>query len=168
MITCSELKKLLSYDPLTGVFTNRVTRGRAKAGAVVGSPHVDGYLTVMLAGKNHMLRRLAWLYVTGRSPTNDIDHADGDRDNNRFTNLRAATRAENCQNATLKSNNRSGITGVWKVGLRWRARVSVEGVHTHVGYFDTKEEAEGARLAAKARLNKFQPVPRNLLSKLDL
>lgn len=161
MITQAELKQLMTYDPGTGLFTNLVTRhGRAKAGDAVGSPHITGYVSTMIAGRNYLVHRLAWLYVMGSFPPHDIDHADGDRANNRWANLRAATRAENCQNAVRRSDNNSGITGVRAVGARWRAMISVRGRHIHLGYFDTLAEAEAARLTAKAQHHEFQPVPR--------
>jgi hypothetical protein len=93
-----------------------------------------------------------------------LDHRDGVRTNNRLANLREATRSENCQNAAKRNDNTSGFTGVWPVGKRWRAKVAVDGVERHAGYFATKELAQAAYLATKAELHKFQPIPRELLT----
>lgn len=60
MITQAELKQLMTYDPGAGLFTNLVTRsGRAKAGDAVGSPHITGYVSTMIAGRNYLVHRLA-------------------------------------------------------------------------------------------------------------
>ena len=129
-------------------------------GRAVGSPHVDGYLSTMVKGKNHLLHRLAWLYVHGAWPAADIDHRDGVRSNNKLSNLREATRDENCQN-TLWPLGESGILGAVKVGSRWRSKIKIDGKVKHLGYFDTPELAGEAYLAAKADSHTFQPVPRN-------
>jgi hypothetical protein len=118
----------------------------------------------MVDGKNYQHHRLAWLYVHGAFPPADLDHRDGVRTNNRLANLREATRSENCQNAAKRNDNTSGFTGVWPVGKRWRAKVAVDGVERHAGYFATKELAQAAYLATKAELHKFQPIPRELLT----
>ncbi len=165
MLTQARLKELLKYDPETGEFTNlKSGKGRKPVGAVVGSLSPTGYWTSMVDGKNYQHHRLAWLYVHGAFPPADLDHRDGVRTNNRLANLRPATRSENCQNAGLKSNNRAGKTGIWKVGSRWRARICVESVQHHIGYYATQELAEEAYLNAKREHHKFQPVPRHLLT----
>ena len=165
MLTQARLKELLSYDPLTGEFTNiKSGKGRKPVGTVVGSAHKDGYVTSMIDGKNYLHHRLAWLYVHGYLPPADIDHRHGDRANNKLINLREAARFENCQNDALKTNNQCGITGVHRVGQRWRANITVHGHRTNLGYFSTANEAQSAYLAAKAELHNFQPIPRELLS----
>lgn len=161
MLTQARLKELLSYDPLTGNFTNlKSGKGRKPVGTVVGSPHKDGYVTSMIDGKNYMHHRLAWLYVHGVLPEADTYHRDGNRANNRLKNLRPAERYQNCQNAATRSDNLSGATGVRQVGRRWRATVSVQGRHYHVGYFGDKAQAKQAYLDAKAKHHTFQPVAR--------
>lgn len=165
MLTQARLKELLHYDPETGDFTNlKSGKGRKPVGAVVGCAHKHGYVSSMIDGKNYLHHRLAWLYVHGRFPAADTDHADGDRTNNRLANLREATRAENCQNAALKANNRCGTTGIHQVGHRWRANITVRGQRTNLGYFATMQEAQSAYLAAKSDLHKFQPVPREAMT----
>ncbi len=161
MLTQTELQALFHYDPLTGIFTALTSRrGGCRIGSVVGSPHVAGYLTVMVEGKNYLLHRLAWFYTYGVWPLNDTDHRDGVRSNNRLKNLREATRVENCQN-TLWNPGKSGYLGASKVGHRWRVQIKSGNKKHHIGYFDTPELANEAYLAAKAELHTFQPVPRN-------
>jgi len=164
MLTQARLKELLAYDPTTGEFTNlKSGRGRKPVGTVVGSPNNTGYTTSMIGGKNYLHHRLAWLYTHSVFPPTDLDHRDGVRTNNALQNLRPATRAENCQNAATRNDNRSGSPGVRRVGARWRARLSVRGVHHHLGYFPDWQSAEAARLRAKREHHEFQPTPRHSL-----
>lgn len=153
MLTQARLKELLSYDPLTGIFTNlKSGKGRKPVGAVVGCPHKDGYTTSMIDGKNYMHHRLAWLYANGVFPPNDIDHINGVRTDNRLVNLRAAERFENNQNIAK--------AGVWFEAGKWRASIHVRGVKHYLGRHEHKPTAEAAYAAAKARLHLFQPTSR--------
>jgi hypothetical protein len=82
--------------------------------------------------------------MTGQDPVNKlIDHIDGNPYNNRFNNLRLATRHQNGCNQKKHSNNTSGFKGVcWhKVIKKWQAYITVEGQRVGLGYFGTKEEA---------------------------
>src|SRR5665213_3102737 len=102
VLTQARLKKLLHYDPLTGMFTWRITHGRHdrwKAGARAGNLHKsDRRWLIRIEGIRYKAHRLAWLYMTGRWPRDQIDHKDTDSSNNVFTNLREATNAQNQQN----------------------------------------------------------------------
>lgn len=163
-VTGERLRELLHYDPETGVFTWRVGGRRARLGEAAGCVETCGYLRITIDGRQYYAHRLAWLYVTGAWPADQLDHRDGDRTNNRFDNLREATHAENGQNRTTQKNNTSGFAGVhWHLGdRRWHARIRVGGRRVHLGSFDTPEEAHAAYIEAKARLHDFQPVPRTL------
>ena len=153
MLTQARLKELLSYDPKTGVFTNlKSGKGRKPAGAVVGSPHKDGYTTSMIDGRNYMHHRLAWLYRYGVFPPNDTDHINGVRNDNRLVNLRAAERFENNQNVAARDIR-------FEAG-KWRARICVRGQRHDLGRHVRREDAETAYAAAKARLHSFQPISR--------
>ena len=83
-LSAERLKELLHYDPDTGVFTRRVSRGPARAGSVAGADTRDGYRKIHLDYKFYLMHRLAWLYTHGEFPTEFIDHIDGDRANNRI------------------------------------------------------------------------------------
>lgn len=94
MLTAERLRELLSYDPETGWFTWRVTRssnGRADAGSRAGALRSDGYRHVTVDQHKYKEHRLAWLYMTGKWPEADLDHKNNTRDDNRFSNLRAAS-----------------------------------------------------------------------------
>jgi hypothetical protein len=92
-LTATRLRELMTYDPHTGIFEWRKLVGRRKNPA--GCIDDKGYRIIRIAGRNHKAHRLAILYVQGRWPVGDTDHANGDRSDNRLVNLRAATRAEN-------------------------------------------------------------------------
>ncbi len=89
-MTQERLKELLHYDPETGIFTNRVDRGRrSKAGQRAGSRHTHGHWSIGLDGFAYLGHRLVWLYMTGVLPRTQLYHLDGDKCNNRYANLAA-------------------------------------------------------------------------------
>jgi hypothetical protein len=157
-LTAEQLRELLCYDTETGVFTRRVAsgyRGCHRAGMVLGTPS-HGYLQVSVSGRRYQAHRLAWLYVHGTWPANEIDHINGVRSDNRIANLRALTHAENGQNLRrAKSHNKSGMLGIrWRDESRqWQARICVGGKTTYLGKFSTPEEAYAAYIDAKRRLH---------------
>lgn len=162
MLTQSRLKELLHYCPVTGVFTWIVARQRARCGDAAGRINHDGYRQIGIDGKRYSTHRLAWLYMTGEWPERQIDHRNGVRDDNRWSNLREATNAENGQNRGVRSNSTSGFMGVtWskKLGM-WQAQIGIAGRVKYLGYFTTQEDAHAAYLAAKAKHHQFQPTVR--------
>lgn len=152
-ITQAELKKLLHYDPETGIFTRRIRRSNRPAGVVVGSWDMMGYLTIWCLGKSHKSHRLAWLYMTGSWPERHIDHINGVPHDNRWCNLRQAEVCENMWNARIASTNTSGIKGVcWdRLRQKWKARFRVNGRVCNVGRFETREEAADAVRKAREK-----------------
>lgn len=144
------VRGLLTYDPASGLFRWRDTRGRVRAGEVAGSIQSLGYRQIMIDGRRILSGRLAWFYVTGTWPTHEIDHANGVRDDDRFANLREATRAQNNQNRS--AFGRSRVKGAFWVERqqRWRASIKRAGSVVQIGTFDTAEAA-GAAFARAAR-----------------
>lgn len=161
-LTQERLKELLHYDPATGVFTWRVSAGGVKAGSVAGSLYSNGYRLIGVKGKYYLAHRLAWLYTTGAWPLSGIDHRNGVCDDNRFCNLREASKSENQHNRKTPVNNTSGFLGVtWHTRDRkWQAQIMVGGSTLFLGSFLTPEDAHAAYLAAKAIHHPFQPAPR--------
>lgn len=158
MITQDRLKAKLSYSPDTGLFTRAVDCGsRFKAGTESGTLS-NGYRQIQVDGKLYRAHRLAFLYMLGEYPKNDVDHIDGDRDNNKWSNLRPATRAENLRNAKIKNTNKSGFNGVcWsKSRSKWEVHVTVDCVHIFLGEFHCKLDAIAARIRANKKYN-FSP-----------
>ncbi len=160
-LTQERLKELLHYDPNTGVFTRRVNTSRGKAGTVAGSRNVcketgKVRMRVSISRVVYWQHVLAWLYMTGNWPDNEIDHKDGDSANNRFDNLRDVTRVINCQNRVRpQTDNKCGFLGVfWEKRFHvWIAKVTVGKKSIHVGSFKTPEEAHAAYVQAKRRLH---------------
>lgn len=152
MITAERLRELVTYDPKTGVFT-RLTdaRPRWKAGQETGWKHKHNrYVYVRADGKAYFAHRLAWLYMTGEWPEHDIDHIDGQIDNNAFANLRQVSETVNAQNQRRAHKGaKSGLLGVYPSGLRWRAMITVNKKTFYLGLFDKPEEAYDAYLTAK-------------------
>lgn len=164
-LTAERLRELFHYDPETGAFTWKMLtspRGGVKIGDVAGSIDTKGYRIIRIDGRDHKAHRLAWLYMIGEWPKDQVDHRNGTPADNRFANLREATRAENGQNRATSKNNTSGFTGVSWHGRdrKWRAQIRAGGRNQHLGMFASAEDAHAAYLAAKAELHPFQPIPR--------
>lgn len=162
-LTAERLRELLSYDPETGIFLWRVSLSRRVALGMTAGTLCGGYTLIRICEKAYRAHRLAWLYVHGRWPIDQLDHINGIRDDNRIANLREANNVEQQQNRAMQRNNTSGHHGVgWcKRDAKWHARIMFKGVRKSLGFFDSLEEASAAYLRAKAELHQFQPVPRS-------
>lgn len=149
-LTAERLRELLDYAPEAGIFIWRVSRGKAVAGAKAGTRSSNGYLHIGVDGRAYRAHRLAWLYVTGSWPIDQIDHINLIRTDNHWANLREATRSQNYANRRPYVTNKSGHKGVswFKRDGRWRAAIVVNRKCTHLGLFDTREEAHAAYVAA--------------------
>ena len=143
-VTQDQLKELLHYDPETGVFTNKVTRNaRAKQGTAAGALTVDGYIVIQISMQKIHAHRLAWLYVHGCWPKNQIDHINRIRNDNRLCNIRDVTPSENIHNASDNSRNTSGYRGVtWNCqSKKWQAQTMVRYKYVYLGLYDCPKEA---------------------------
>ena len=163
-MTAELLRQRLSYDPQTGVFTwleTHVHRLGKEAGSTRTGVKAKGgsYRMINIGGALFRAHRLAWLYMTGEWPTTDVDHINGNRADNRWSNLRLASRAENNANAGLPKNNTSGVKGVSfdpKRKRPWRAMISKDNRSRLLGDFSTKEEAATAyQQAAMEQFGEF-------------
>lgn len=119
------------------------------AGHRAGSINANGYWRIYLMRKSWLAHRLIWAIQTGEMPKTDIDHIDRNRANNAWANLRLASRSQNCMNRSLRSDNRSGVTGVtWHACGMWQAEITKHGRKQYLGLFKTVPEAAAARIAA--------------------
>lgn len=163
----SDLQKLLRYEPETGklfwmprpveVFASprhaRTFATRLEGKQAFTAPHCAGYFQGNTGGHVLLAHRVIWAVVMGEWPESEIDHINGDRSDNRWSNLRAATRAQNVRNTKRSSKNTSGFKGVdWNnANQKWRARISVDGRDISLGYFNCRTAAAVARAVATPR-----------------
>jgi hypothetical protein len=154
-LTQEKLKKVLNYDPLTGVFTWLVSGPGIVSNQEAGSVS-KGRRRIMVFGRRYAASRLAFFYMTGRWPQPTIDHRDRNPLNNAWDNLQEAGWEEQTINQKLASNNRSGVRGVCKKyrSTRWRAYLRTGGVTKSLGHYDTLEEAIAARRRAEEARDK--------------
>lgn len=143
MITQTELKAILNYDPLTGIFRWLKGQGSAAAGSIAGRVNKTGYRYICINRKNYRAHRLAWFYVKGVWPTK-IDHENLLRDDNRWLNLREANSSQNEMNKPKTSRNTSGVKGVsfHKRSGKWIAQLTKDGEYHYLGLYETLELAE--------------------------
>jgi hypothetical protein len=155
-LTASRARELVNYCPETGLFTWAQNRGTNKvAGKPCGYWRKDGYLFLTLDKEQYLAHRVAWLIMTGAWPKHQIDHADLNRSNNAFLNLRDATPGQNVQNKRVRKDSKSGLKGAqYIVSLKkWRGRIVRGGKTEHLGLYDTAEEAHAVFCAAAKRLH---------------
>jgi len=154
MMTLEWLKELLIYDKDTGQFTWRITIGqRAYAGKIANKIQAStGYIFIGIKGKQYSAHRLAWLYTYGDWPKYNIDHIDGNRANNKISNLRDVPHFVNMQNKRHASkNNSTGYLGVRKTGKKFSAVIVVNKKPMYLGTFDDAKEAHQAYIEAKRK-----------------
>lgn len=158
-LTPNMLKSILHYDENTGAFTwVKQVCSQSKLGGTAGWVTEFGYWRISAFYVRYAAHRLAWFYVHGKWPVGQIDHIDGNRLNNRMSNLREATQLENSQNSYKPSkNNKSGFLGVHKPknSNKWIAMIRSNGRNHYLGQFLSAEDASKAYIEAKKQLHPF-------------
>jgi hypothetical protein len=149
-LTADVLRRYLDYNPETGEFTWRISPvDRIPAGAVAGYPDgKKGYMLVTVRGHEYFAHRLAWLYVTGEWPKDQIDHINHQKADNRSCNLREATNAQNQVNRprhTFKSKSGAPVKRPYR-GVQEKPCGSYEAHlgRRYLGSFRTAEQASDA------------------------
>lgn len=150
----ADLRKLFTYDKETGNLIWLVSRGRmVKAGDIAGTVSVRGYRIVTVNQKKLPAHRIAWMLENGPIPEGlCIDHIDGDKLNNRLSNLRVTTLSGNQRNRKMRHDNKTGYQGVHPT----KSGYSVSIAHKYIGHFMSLEAAVSARRAAEQEHN-FHP-----------
>lgn len=141
------LRERLKYNPETGEFTWAKRPGKGyRGGKTAGWVDDWGYVRIEIDGVAYRAHRLAWLYMTGEWPPVEVDHKSGEPGDNRWGNLRLATREQNSHNTGLRVDNTSGVKGVSRHPQydKWVARVRTNGRRAYLGVFDTVDEAAQA------------------------
>lgn len=157
----TKLRRLICYNPLSGTFMWRITPGKRiqrgkKAGSIFKSKGPP-YQRIRIFGHSYLAHRLAFLYMRGHWPRNQVDHKDRNGLNNRWLNLRECTNSQNAANRGSQKNNKLGIKGVHKSkSEKYHAQIKVNGKRIHLGTFDTAEAATHAyQKAANKYFGKF-------------
>lgn len=152
MITHEKLKEMLTYNPDTGEFIRQ-------SGKVAGSTHIEGYHNIMIEGKKYLSHRLAWFYMTGTWPVSCIDHVNRVRNDNRWVNLREASRSQNQMNAKVRADNKLGVKNIHKAkvgGKDWyQVTVSNEWTRETKTFAYTTEGLESAISWRDAKLKEL-------------
>jgi hypothetical protein len=150
MITIEQLRTELRYDPVSGLFTRLVKFKNVRVVDIAGSVQDNGYVRVMVRRELYAAHRLAWFYMTGAWPAVQIDHMNGVRTDNRWSNLREATSSMNKENQRrARRDNKTGWLGVDLDGDKYRAQIQVKGRKIFLGHFGTPDEAHQAYVKAK-------------------
>lgn len=148
-----ELKQMLRYEPDTGLLFWTDTAPKAVKGKQAGTLN-RGYTVVMYKAQFFKAHRLAWLLTYGKWPKRGLDHIDGNKSNNRISNLREADDVVNQQNRDrARVDSRSGLVGASPYRRRWKSQIRVEGEVKYLGVFDTAEMAHQAYMEAKRQFH---------------
>lgn len=165
-MTPTQLGNIVDYAPSTGKFVWRRRREESFSASVAQtaahkcaawnakfagreaftSRSQDGYLFSVIGGAGVRAHRAAFALMTGSWPVDEVDHINGCKDDNRWVNLRAATKSQNMANTALRSDNTSGRKGVTRCARRgkWVARLKYQGTNLYLGAYDTADEAARA------------------------
>lgn len=146
------------YDPRTGLIHGRLDKPigtlSKRDGRLRAMAYPEGGRPVSV-----LIHRAAWLLQTGAWPSHEVDHRNRQPADNRWDNLREATRGQNQQNRAAV-NGKGRLLGCTPYYRKWKATIRVNNsAPIYLGLHDTEEQAHQAYLDAKARLHTFQPVP---------
>lgn len=153
-----QVRELLYYDPVAGIFKWRASVSRRmRSGMAAGTVNSNGYLIITIRGRLYTAGRLAWAYVRGEWPQQQIDHVNGNRLDNRFANLRDVPPRINCENLRpFNKANKTGLRGVRVTSTRqvkFAAEIKVRGKIHRLGYFPNPEAAHAKYVEAKRLLH---------------
>lgn len=172
MIEAGQLRELLRYDPSTGELSWRrrpdglfpsahaakIWNANFAEGPAFTTKNRGGYFKGMVFRKTYSAHRVIWALVTGSWPSKEIDHINGDRGDNRWANLREATKRENGLNRGPMPGKR--YRGVFRRYGLWHARCAGLDGRVRCAYgFASEEEAARAvdRLASQYQGQFFRP-----------
>lgn len=159
-ITQKRLKEIYRYDPDSGRFYFLRSGKNRKLGGIAGGLS-NGRRHIWCDKKLCLCSRMAWLYMTGENPDFEIDHADTNKSNDKWSNLRIATKSQNGCNKSITTENKSGYKGVSFCSQtnKWRATIKKNKKQVSLGRHATKEMAFQAYVnAAKLMHGEFSRV----------
>lgn len=147
-----ELRRRLHYDPETGIFTWIDCKRPDKNGKQAGTINTSGYIQISFVGKLYLAARLVFLYMTDSWPTQEVDHKNRDKLDNRWINLSEASDSIQMHNRNKFGKNRSLPVGVCFVKSLYIAQIQKDKKHYYLGSYQTPFEAEAAYLMKKEEL----------------
>lgn len=166
------LRKLLRYEPETGKLfwlprtqdmmppglNAAVWNGQYAGNEAFTATGSHGYRASRVQNIQCLAHRLIWAICNSHWPTSQIDHINGDKQDNRIENLRAVSASENGRNKRIRSTSKSGVMGVYWAdhAQKWRAEIKAGGLRHHIGYFTSKADAAAARKVAEREFG-FHP-----------
>lgn len=151
LLTRERLDELFHFGADRGTMTRKVSRPGSPVGTVVGSPNTAGYLQVMVDRRMYYVHRLIFFYFTGQYPRADLDHRDGNKSNNKLSNLRVATRRQNI--AKARGYGSSGYRGVKRVAGGFSSAITVRGKYQYLGF--SKDPLQVFRLYRLAHVKAY-------------
>lgn len=157
MLTQERLKELLYYSPETGVFIWRSHEEPTNV-KIAGCVKRDGYWDIKIAKKAYKAHRLVWLWVYGCWPDGSLDHINGNKTDNRISNLRCVTSRQNMQNLFSHRNGKLVGCRFHKRAQKWEGRIKIAGKHLYLGLFPTELEANEAYCAKHLELFGTLPI----------
>jgi hypothetical protein len=152
-ISHDRLLTLVRYDPISGNFYKNSPRKGCISENELGYVHASGYRRICVDYSVYQAHRLAWFYVHGMWPPQEIDHKNLCKHDNRIENLRLASRAQNHANTPARFS-KSGLKGAYWYARkgRWRSQIQINGKVHFLGLFDNPEDAHKAYIAAHINL----------------
>lgn len=115
----------------------------------------QGYAISVINGKHKRLH----LMIIDKPKGTVIDHINGDKLDNRKSNLRICTQKQNSRNTKLAKNNTSGVTGVYKTKYNtYSASIMVNRKQICLGtYKNIKDAIKARREAEEKYFGEFKP-----------
>ena len=143
MLDQEELKRILHYNPETGIFTWKITKGGNKPNSIAGAKDKLGYISISIKSKLYKAHRLAFLYMNGELPPSSVDHINGNPSDNSWQNLRLCSQKQNTWNQIGHGKYYKNVYLV-KGGRKkpFNIKIEVDGIVKSFGYYETAEEAD--------------------------
>lgn len=124
------------------LYWTKTLSNRAIQGSKITSTNNLGYIRVGFKQKRYYAHRLIWNLFHGEIPKGyEIDHIDGNPENNLINNLRCVPHIVNLHSARNLTRNTTGLRGVSKKGNKWDACVTFNFID-YRKICNSKKEAE--------------------------
>lgn len=153
-VTYGLVRRIFTYDPVEGILRWNIHGRGIPFGKAAGSSSTKGgHLAVSIGGKDYKVQVIIWLWMTGNWPQSMVDHRDRIKQNNKWDNLRLATRSQNAMNTKVRADNTSGHKGVFLVKKTsiYHAYIDVDKKRISLGWGMTFDEAVKVRKAAEKK-----------------